>query len=387
MEQEMLELAIRISLEEEEARQALEAEFAYVEDVEEPPKLPPRPSRSSSYPVVDGTDQLFSDSTDSFSLPPVPTRSLPAVPSSSSSSLRHNHSLSFVAPSRLKIFEYDDGRGSPIEMPFLTPSASFRTAREPSTSSSEEDDEEDEHPGRRLSLGTFGRSSNGGHSDEQGTEESSPSIRSTSSGTSSEEAAVFPPFVSTLAGRSLSFVSERTEPNQSNASLASLDDEPRTSTSSFPSTTWYDVGSESLNIGPSPALKARLASDRERERAVGITTSVSSTPSTRSVAPPGPTPSDFPYPSTSEEAAILQTSPPTFSAVDEPEGAGETFGDGVRFGYPASCAQEHACAMDGLHSTAPFLEEIELATAEGEDKGRFSVEARTWVALLRFLMW
>ena len=83
----------------------------------------------------------------------------------------------------------------------------------------------------------------------------------------------------------------------------------------------------------------------------------------------------------------MQTSPPTFSAVDEPEGAGETFGDGVRFGYPASCAQEHACAMDGLHSTAPFLEEIELATAEGEDKGRFSVEARTWVALLRFLMW
>lgn len=379
-EQEMLELAIRISLEEEEARQALEAEFAYVED---PPALPPRPKRYSISPATDST----SDSTDSTPPPPIPTRSLPPVPSSPS--LRHTPSLSFVAPSRPKIFEHDENRGSPIEMPFLTPSTSFRTAREPSTSSSEEEDDED-YAGRRFLQGTFGVSSNGGYSDEQGTEESGPSFNSTSSGTSSEEAASFPPFISELAGRSLSLVSERTEPSPSTTSLASLEDEPTTSTSSFPSTNSYGFGSERLNIGPSAALRARLASERERGLADDAPTSLhSSTPSTRSIAPPGPTPNDFPPPANSEEAAILQQSPPPTSSalVDEPEETGETFGDGVRFGYPASCAQEHACAMDGLHSTAPFLEEVELSTAEGEKKGSFSVEARTWVALLRFLMW
>ncbi|KAM0747968.1 hypothetical protein T439DRAFT_328629 [Meredithblackwellia eburnea MCA 4105] len=67
------------------------------------------------------------------------------------------------------------------------------------------------------------------------------------------------------------------------------------------------------------------------------------------------------------------------------------FGDGVRFGYPAACAREHSCAMDGLNSLAPFPDEVRLALVGKEggqgERDRFEIEASTWTGLLRFLMW
>lgn len=68
----------------------------------------------------------------------------------------------------------------------------------------------------------------------------------------------------------------------------------------------------------------------------------------------------------------------------------ESFGDGVRFGYPSLCAHQldHVCSMDGLSSIGPFPAEVELsALNEGSEKAAFSVEARSWAGLLRFLMW
>ncbi|BGP14770.1 hypothetical protein JCM10213v2_002722 [Rhodosporidiobolus nylandii] len=77
--------------------------------------------------------------------------------------------------------------------------------------------------------------------------------------------------------------------------------------------------------------------------------------------------------------------------------------DGLRFGYPSSCARQpgHACPSDGL-SGSGLPPVVELASApvgvglglgsgdsSGADQPRdaWAVEARSWVALLRFLMW
>jgi hypothetical protein len=84
-----------------------------------------------------------------------------------------------------------------------------------------------------------------------------------------------------------------------------------------------------------------------------------------------------------ETQEIIEGSP----AVVVEEGQ-TTFGDGVRFGFPAPCAHEsdHVCSMDGLASQGPFPAKVELSTV-GDDKASFSIEASSWAALLRFMMW
>ncbi|GAA5823451.1 hypothetical protein JCM3770_006041 [Rhodotorula araucariae] len=75
--------------------------------------------------------------------------------------------------------------------------------------------------------------------------------------------------------------------------------------------------------------------------------------------------------------------------------------DGIRSGYPAPCALElvHACPADGLVATADVPARIELASdPNGGDGGgdgdgaaarrdAWAIEAHSWVALVRALMW
>ncbi|GAA5969802.1 hypothetical protein JCM11641_008046 [Rhodosporidiobolus odoratus] len=74
--------------------------------------------------------------------------------------------------------------------------------------------------------------------------------------------------------------------------------------------------------------------------------------------------------------------------------------DGLRFGYPASCARQigHACPDDGLSPSTSVPSVIELSISsvanledgtggQAAERDKWAVEARSWVALLRFLMW
>lgn len=77
--------------------------------------------------------------------------------------------------------------------------------------------------------------------------------------------------------------------------------------------------------------------------------------------------------------------------------------DGLRVGYPSDCARQpgHTCPHDGLSSGGSVPAGIILsssssaggvglglsASSEGGRMDAFAVEARSWVALLRFLMW
>jgi len=76
--------------------------------------------------------------------------------------------------------------------------------------------------------------------------------------------------------------------------------------------------------------------------------------------------------------------------------------DGLRFGHPAACSHElaHACPADGLDSSTDVPARIELSCAAGEDeaaaadedevrapRAAWAIEAHSWVALVRALMW
>ncbi|GAA6000173.1 uncharacterized protein JCM10292_004019 [Rhodotorula paludigena] len=60
--------------------------------------------------------------------------------------------------------------------------------------------------------------------------------------------------------------------------------------------------------------------------------------------------------------------------------------DGLRFGFPSACAAHlaHACPEDGLSSAGAVPERVELSRAQHDT---WAIEARSWVALVRALMW
>lgn len=63
--------------------------------------------------------------------------------------------------------------------------------------------------------------------------------------------------------------------------------------------------------------------------------------------------------------------------------------DGLRCGYPAECAREldHVCPADGLSASAGIPETVELASDLPPDHTSWAIEAHSWVALVRALMW
>lgn len=166
----------------------------------------------------------------------------------------------------------------------------------------------------------------------------------------------FPPFESQMTGRSLSLVSEATEP----PSPAS------TGADSARLLSGHGLGLAASPPVQSPTLMQALQSE----------------------------PPEFPV--HSQEGEIVEL-PPQEQEAEQQEQEHEqeqtTFGDGVRFGYPQACTHEedHACSLDGLRSSGPFPHAVVLSSAaEGEEEAErsaFSVEAASWAGLLRFLMW
>lgn len=551
-EQRMLELAIRISLEEEASRNA--------RDNQAPP-LPPRrgvtgaESYSTAMSHPESTLSPLSPTSNSPTLkrlipptrvpPPIPTseedelnlnRTLPPTPASSiapsvTSSIGRKPPLAFVAPSPPKIFSYQSSAdGSPEEMPFLRANESFITAREDATTTASVSGDGDEALSRNGTVGTFGESlvesdlatrgrwrgehsvwseststgGGGNFSDEESRSRSgSASVNGISghhsnrtpfdaghaedvaqlsdtgrrftlasenfphnvdaealevrnpdsdleedtSNASSDHLinptgvtqtsipGSYPPFRWATA-RSMSLISERTEPTQSTVSLALpshsieydspieeeehllgatpdaddqhvVDEAPlNEGVTTAPS---FRRGEERLNIGPSEKLKARLEEEKVAREAVlsgAERAGAPALPSSQSLTSPievvSPATTTFPP----EEATFVDnaTPPPVETNLEPVEindaSEGQTrlveprivFGEGVRFGWPAPCAEEpdHSCTTDGLHSEAPFPSEIMLTTkGEGEMDAvdKFSVEASTWTSLLRFLMW
>lgn len=558
-EQRMLELAIRISLEEEEGRR--------VNDSQAPP-LPPRRSvtSSESYSTAlshpESTLSPLSPTSASPTVrrllpptrvpPPMPTllntgdddevnlnRTLPPTPASSiapsiTSSNGRKPPLAFIAPSPPKIFSYQSSiDGSPEEMPFLRANESFITAREDATTASVSGDG-DEALSRNGTVGTFGESlvesdlatrgrgrgersawtdstsSGGGNiSDEEsrsrsgstsangmsgqpsnrtsfdagtaedtgqlldprgrftlGSENFPPhnipaeslEIRNPDGGLEEEASRTsggtlpylsggaqpsipgsYPPFRSGTA-RSMSLISERTEPAQSTLSLAlpshsieiespieeeehplgaltvaedqqAVNEAPRNGNRTpAPS---FRKGEERLNVGPSDKLRARLEEERLAKAAIasGVGGAEDSTLADSQLSLASPTkPIEALLPTTAfdppdDNTLIQNATPPQAELTFEPteinnssEGQNRlvepriVFGEGVRFGWPAPCAEEpdHSCTTDGLGSQAPFPSDISLTTRrEGEMDAvdKFSVEASTWTSLLRFLMW
>ncbi|GAA5910184.1 hypothetical protein JCM8208_006752 [Rhodotorula glutinis] len=107
-------------------------------------------------------------------------------------------------------------------------------------------------------------------------------------------------------------------------------------------------------------------------------------------------------------AAYGQHVPPRAPVEPQPSSASATAAavahdmheDGLRFGHPAACSRElaHACPADGLDSSTDVPARIELscvaregeAAADEEDRAsraEWAIEAHSWVALVRALMW
>lgn len=334
LERRMLEMAIALSLEEVEAEQAGEVEQRGGRPARESP--PPLPSRSRVASESSSSYVTALDHTGSLSARPP---SLPARPGPGPVSLLPTPTvlrpkLTNVNPPSPVTSSHETG--SPTEQPFLTPSTSF--VHNPFA----------EHHGALLSTETFGKAAGA-------SQESVGAVTEAASSTSSlgtsipralaalqslervDEGQVATPLAASsaqrpvsLATRSMSLISERTEPDLSSLALP-LESPPIPS----PAT---QFGEEILSIGPSDALLARM------------------------------------------DAAAGPSSILAQQLVEEPgrlAGASgeQIFEEGVRFGYG-----------DGLHSLAAFPPSIGLSSVD-DGPATFSIESRTWVALLRFLMW
>ncbi|GAA5840832.1 hypothetical protein JCM9279_001233 [Rhodotorula babjevae] len=113
--------------------------------------------------------------------------------------------------------------------------------------------------------------------------------------------------------------------------------------------------------------------------------------------PPGAAPAAYGQPAPARAPVEPQAASATAAAV-----AHDMHEDGLRFGHPAACSRElaHACPADGLDASTDVPARIELscAAAEGEEaaddeeevrasRAEWAIEAHSWVALVRALMW
>lgn len=468
-EAKMLELAIRISLEEEAIRKRQEGEeqFLLAPSTRVPPPLPRRPLVYS---------QTLNTVSVAAPAPLPPKRPLPHLPildpnSNASSSDSHNStsppstpnspqieinltskpSIAFIAPSRPRIFSFSTNDGSPEERPYLT-SESFTTAQENQIESSQVDD----LVSRSDSHGTFGtkefESSNGRaeyHSAESSSnfdsgrqsfesassdssnilaastlpsnsnhESDSLSVRNPCTPTAeTENEGKFSPFRNSLTGRSMSLISERTEPsNQSTTSVSAQHNLAFNSTGvdedlNTPSSGSFRIGAdrEKLSVGASPTLLARIQKEKQDGIYNGSRWSTDSSRNDEVAIRDNIGPSEIlqdPLPSLSassgqfQEHLDLSTSSPPLVTDESPRLDSEeerhqpvVFGNGIRFGLTNRCADEldHSCSEDGLTSKGPFPDKIVLSGSVREDgidsSRKFAIESYTWTSLLRLLMW
>ena len=304
-------------------------------------------------------------------LPPTTDLSTPQPLSPTSPALRKKALLSVVIPpSPTTPASAPEANGSPTERPYLTPVSSYRSY----FPAEEGSDEEEGSISRRASTGTFGefttpesseRSTDGklqhgsSASGSRGTQSTdshsnishesfySPIDVSPSSPVVSNHPGQHQQFYShPSAGRSMSLISERTEP-----SSLSLPRPP-------------------ASITTSPGSLAGSNTSRETLELV--------TPIQRSGSP-----NWFATNGQAHQHDHEITKETNGRAVEEQE---EVFEVGVRFGFPAACAVDphHTCLEDGLRF-GEFPSEVVLSLLGGF--GTFSVEAKTWNELLRFLLW
>ncbi|ORY88853.1 hypothetical protein BCR35DRAFT_350764 [Leucosporidium creatinivorum] len=446
-EMEMLELAIRISLEEEEERKAREAELQAEIDytarpslhgqmsdsthhssyatapsvpsddsahfsefqrsstpqtlANSPPKrkLPPPPAshivtqplspptsphvgsveheRDSSAPPLPPNPYYSPTTAHSSQAPPLPSRAPPSPPASELERSPNPSSASQLQPPQAPWTADPERSSSPYEIPFLTSSPSIRRSGAPwQPPSPLVDDESGRFSGASYtstpSTGSMlSRNSPNFGSDQEDDnriEEDPLEALTVRNPDASQPPSRDPPpppptttalpaFESTMTGRSLSLVSEATEP-------------PSPSSAGADSVPSQLFGAERGAASPpvqSPTLMQALQNEPPQ---------FVSPPAEQEIA------EDRWNEVTTHAAAATELPPP------EPEQT--TFGEGVRFGYPRACAHEedHTCSLDGLGSDGPFPSEVVLSSeSEGEERSAFSIEARSWAGLLRFLMW
>ena len=377
IEQRELARAIALSVAEDAARKSMvEQMSAYINGTSTasappplsiapiPPPLPPRslpPSRPvPALPVVSTT-------------PPQPLSSTP-------SALRQKSQLSVVIPPSTTISSQSNG--SPTERPSLTPATSYC-----SYFSAEAGSEEDEEGtiSRRASTGTFGEYTT---ATTPGSSERSQDVTSKVGGSSASESRgsqstdshsnvshdqFYSPieidstthldsaptdqtprhehfYTNQSAGRSMSSISERTEPSSLPLPLP-LDSTP---TASLAGST--DGSNESRgSLEPVTPIQ-RQGSPNWYSR----------------------------HPAPQQDLEIQEIPDSRFS--EERNDGEEEFEVGVRFGFPAKCVDaHHSCLEDGLGRSGAFPSEVVLSLVD--EAGTFSVEARTWNELLRFLLW
>ncbi|GAA6027904.1 hypothetical protein JCM8097_001774 [Rhodosporidiobolus ruineniae] len=165
----------------------------------------------------------------------------------------------------------------------------------------------------------------------------------------------------------------------------------------------FPLSSPNLVQQPPPSVHPYAQPEAATSFASTAATTVLAPPSLSSLASASalslPLPQPHSRPASHRTASSPPSPPPGLSAAARE--------DGLRFGYPAACAREpgHSCPQDGLDSgTAAGLgEAVELSLVPasaavglgfkdaheqgGGRKDAFAIEARSWIALLRFLMW
>ncbi|GAA5975750.1 hypothetical protein JCM10908_005269 [Rhodotorula pacifica] len=205
---------------------------------------------------------------------------------------------------------------------------------------------------------------------------------------------------SAYAGRSMSAISELTEPVSSAAATEDgaserVVDGPPSRADSFPSTVSIDSQTrEEYRDTGGITEQEWIARGGRTPEDVSSTPRPAQTSSPALLAPAGPsstlTGSDTtPTPPSGEPSGH---SPTVRQGAVEPQPAGTTplaQDDGLRCGYPAECARElnHVCPADGLSASAGIPETVELASDLPPNHTSWAIEAHSWVALVRALMW
>lgn len=467
-EHRMLEMAIRISLEEEKERKVAEQEgvredndrivipnpwgsirrnssassiSASTGHSQSPRRLSkPRPRAPLSPAPLSPVSSLqrsrsLSERPPTRPLPPIPTdfdeNTSPPFPSDPDTSLlrrRKSSDLSFRDP---PFNNEDQPQGSPLEMPFLTSTHSHQDGMvsplpERRHTTEVQDSFEVHSPELNASSGGTRTSSSLSHLDV-----ANRASTSTTS-TSAENLAIRNPdfaeqgswgpvvdepedlpgdsegrFGTHWTGRSMSLISEHTEPGGSGSSkLARCNDDGERERTAVEIYRELEREKRGQQNGTNEGHDGRDQRSTQRSTPYDLPITPPYSPSPlREPSPPLTInlPSDEPLgslPNIPDDIQDLEGHSEAVAGISTPSSpVGDRraiFGDGVQFGFPSDCAREHACAMDGLHSEPPFPDRVVLSTgvtgnegveSDEREKKTFAVEARTWVSLLRFLMW
>ncbi|BGP38818.1 hypothetical protein JCM10449v2_002756 [Rhodotorula kratochvilovae] len=189
--------------------------------------------------------------------------------------------------------------------------------------------------------------------------------------------------VSAYAGRSMSAIDETTEPASSVVAtdFGGADDDDEPVRGRFPEEVSL-ASAGGLPDEPVPAAAAASTSEAAWIAGAGAlrTPPLEQRESSSRVPtlPPG---------------AAAPASSSSSSAAAAAAAAHDMHEDGLRSGYPSPCALElaHACPADGLRASSVVPAQIELASSphgpEGEPRDAWAIEAHSWVALVRALMW